>query len=142
MGSQWGTFIGPFLSTSSWGWILVAITGKHGNTISFLFLNFFPLHDSKLGEFILFENDLTLKDKLSKHSSVCLNNLLRTKVLGKMILTNIGVGSFLPSKILSRDLPNKHFFVACGRIRKGAAWLVYTLPPFFSEPKKEGISLF
>jgi len=59
-----------------------------------------------------------------------------------MILTNIGVGRLLPSKILTRDLPNKHFFGACGRLSKGIAWLVYTFPSLFSEFKKEGKSLF
>lgn len=82
LGNQWGTAIDPFLPTSWWGCILDAKTVKHGKTISFSsFKILFHYMIQTFGELILFETDLALMDKLYKHSSVWLNNLVRTKVL-------------------------------------------------------------
>lgn len=58
-----------------------------------------------------------------------------------MILTIIGVGSLLSSKILERGWPNKLFFVDRTRFGDSTDGMVCTLPSCFSEPKKEGKSL-
>lgn len=136
---QWGTSIDPFLPIGWWVRIFDTISVKHENTISFSYFQFLSIKWFILQwNIFLFKIDLNLMDRLSKPSSVWLNNFLRTKVLQKpkMILTNIEPGNFLSSKILIRDFPNKHFFVGCGGFWEGTGGLVYTLPSCFSESKK------